>query len=186
MDYKGGKKHLICDNGSLLLAQRNGQILEKILDLFHLEVFPTTKAPLQFIHFLQSLLTFENREHIFHLSRSDCAMGICPWSSGPWEARTPVGLRLSKPQTPAPGQPLVGTDQPGNWVTPRPGRPLSQRLIWKWFEVKSSLSRVISISYFGWGFPRVPQCCGLHGALLYEPHGRWKCRQNTCTQTKNI
>ena len=111
MDYEGGKKHLKCDTGSILLAQRNGQILEKILDLLHLEVFPTTKAPLQFIHFLQSLLTFENREHIFHLSRSDCAMGICPWSSGPWEARTPVGLRLSKAANSGAG-PTIGRNRP--------------------------------------------------------------------------
>ena len=186
MDYKGGKKHLKCDYGSILLAQRNGQILEKILDLFHLEVFPQQKPPYSSSTFcnLSSLLRIESTSFTF------------PGPTVPWASvRGAAGLgRLAlrwgsgspKPQTPAPGQPLVGTNQPGNWVTPRPGRPLSQRLISKWFEVKLSLSRLISFSYFGWGFPRVPQCCGLHGALLYEPHGRWKCRQNTCTQTKNI
>ena len=86
-----------------------------------------------------------------------------PWAS----VRGAAGLgRLAlrwgsgspKPQTPAPGQPLVGTDQPGNWVTPRPGRPLSKRLISKWFEVKLSLSFFyISVEGFR-GFRNVVGC----------------------------
>ena len=132
MDYKGGKKHLKCDNGSILLAQRNGQILEKILDLLHLEVFPTTKAPLH----CYSSSTFCNLSSLLRIESTSFTF---PGPTVPWASvRGAAGLgRLAlrwgsgspKPQTPAPGQPLVGTDQPGNWVTPRPGRPLSQRLI---------------------------------------------------------
>ena len=99
---------------------------------------------------LSSLLRIESTSFTF------------PGPTVPWASvRGAAGLgRLAlrwgsgspKPQTPAPGQPLVGTDQPGNWVTPRPGRPLFQRLISKWFEVKLSLSTVISFSYFDEGF----------------------------------